>query len=268
VFLVLATAALADPTSRLAPGPGELSTAQAELEGRLVVAEAVGVAVARLQGAHTNLTGKGTPCEDPVRAQSLARLRHFADRWHDAIQRVSVQAERLRWTAAAPTVEPIVDEERQALIRALITRSTRLESQWLETWAWFQATAPRVCRESALTSFAGLPPPAIQAADEVTGATAVTAVSGFVCPERGSPVEPAGDLVLLSGRACWSESAACDCQRVDTWPGAVLGPEPPEAPPPVAGLEASTDPGAPAAEVEEAGPGVPAEPQTTADPLD
>ncbi len=256
MVLLLTAAAHADPTARLAPGPGELSTAQAELEGRLIVAEAVAVAVARLQGAHTTLTGKGTPCEDPVRAESLARLRHFADRWHDTVQRVVVQADRVRWTAEAPTVAPIVDEERRDLIAALLDRADRQQAQWLETYAWFLATAPRQCKSRAFTSFAGLPTPAIQAADEVPGPAAVTALSGFVCPERGEPLAGTGDLVLVAGRACWAPDAACGCEQQVVYPGAVLGPEPAKALPEPSAPVVATE--APGAEVEEAGPGEPA----------
>lgn len=249
-----AAVAGADPTSRLAPGPAELSAAQAELEGRVVVSEAVAVAVARLQGAHTLIPGKGSLCDDPVRAQSVTRLRHFADRWHDVVQRVSVQADRVRELAAAPTVEPIVDEERRADVAALLARADGQRAQWLETVAWFQSTAPRACRDVALTSFAGLPPPAIQAADEVAGPAAVTALSGFVCPERGAPIAGVGDLVLLPAGACWAATEACGCDRAPVYPGAVLGPEPAEPPPELAAAPAEP----PGAEVEEAGPGEPA----------
>ncbi len=257
-MILLVAAAYADPTDRLAPGPGELAAAVAELEDRLATAEAVSVAVARLQGAHTTLAGKGTPCEDPVRAESLARLRHFADRWRDTVQRAVVQADRVRDTAAAPTVAPIVDEERRAAIVALLDRAGRQEAQWLETWAWFAATAPRQCRSRSFSSFAGLPPPSIQAADEAPGPAVVTALFGYVCPERGAPVAGTGGLVLLAGRACWSADAACACEQQVVHPGAVLGPEPPTPLPAAPAPLTAADPAG--AEVEEAGPGEPAAP--------
>lgn len=263
-MLPFVAAALADPTARLAPGPTELAAAQAELEGRLLVSEAVSVAVARLQGAHSTLTGKGTPCEDPVRAESLARLRHFADRWHDTVQRVVVQADRLRDTAAAPTVAPIVDEERRDAIAALLDRADRQRAQWLETVAWFGVTAPRACRSRDFGSFAGLPSPAIQAADEVQGPAAVTALEGFVCPERGAPIAGTGDLVLLPGRACWAPDDGCRCEPAPVWPGAVLGPLPPTPLPTPAAPVAATE--APGPEVEEAGPGEPAAANPTPTP--
>lgn len=255
----LSTAA-ADPTTRLAPGPAELAAAQAELEGRVLVAESVAVAVARLQGAHSVLSGKGSACDDPARAESLARLRHFADRWHDSVQRVAVQAARVREAAGAPTVESIVDEDRRGSIRALLDRADSQEAQWLETVAWFQATAPRACKDESFGSFAGLPTPSVQAADDAEPVAAVTARSGYVCPERGAPIAPEGDLVLLPGRACWSPDAACACTLAAVWPGAVLGPEPPRPPPVAAAAPAET----PGAEVEEAGPGEPATPDTEA----
>ena len=60
--LALAGPARAEPKSRLAPGPAELTGIQAELASRLLLAESVGVAVARLQGAYANLEGSGPPC--------------------------------------------------------------------------------------------------------------------------------------------------------------------------------------------------------------
>jgi hypothetical protein len=69
----------------------------------------------------------------------------------------------------------------------------------------------------------GLPDPILRAEGEKPGAVAVSSVgTGYVCPGA----VPASDKVLiLTGQACWSATAACDCEPAQVDPAAVLGPK-------------------------------------------
>lgn len=223
LLLTRICAAQADPVDDLAPGPRELAAAEDELAARLVAAEAIGRAVARLQGAWASLPGKGAPCKDPARGPLSVRFRHFADAWHDAVQRVRVQAERTSRTAQAPTVVPILDPERTRVLDALTARARSQEAAWLELVAWTARAMPRAC-DLPLVPAEGIPDPIVRTEAEAVGAIAVTATGGgWLCP-AAIPAE--GQVAVIAGSACWSEQPHCACDPARVHPAAVLGPPP------------------------------------------
>lgn len=223
---LLTATALATPDdpviASLAPGPAELQAAQVELEERLRVAEATSRAVARLQGAASVELGAG--CADPDQAERLNRLRLFADAWHDAVQRVRVQADRLAATANAPTVALVVDDDRRALIGDRLARSDLQVEAWLELVAWFRRVSPRACDPTPLLAAPGYPPPALLAAGEERSPSVVLVPTGFLCQPGMAPQAGSGRLYLVDGPACWSVGQECACEPVEVYPGAILGP--------------------------------------------
>ena len=213
--------ASADPVDDLAPGPRELAAAEDELAARLVAAEAIGRAVARLQGAWASQPGRGNACQDPFRGPLSVRLRHFAGAWHDAVQRVRVQAERAARMAQAPTVVPVLDADRTRSLQALADRAEEQEAAWMELVAWTAKALPRAC-DLPLVPTDGLPDPIVRAQSEIGGAIAITATGGgWLCP-AAIPAE--GQVAVIAGAACWSEQPHCSCDPVPVHPAAVLGP--------------------------------------------
>jgi hypothetical protein len=212
--------ASASPT--LAPGPDDLAAAERELQVRLVDAEAVSRAVARLQSAW--ITAEGSPgCDDPVRAPLAVRLRHFGSAWHDAVQRVRVQADRVGRLVGAPTLVPIVDAERRAAIDLLMGRADVQEQGWLELASWTSRVRLPTC-DLQLAPAPGFPRPTIAARDEGPLPVALTAVGGGrICPEALG-VEANGVVVVVDGPVCWTTSDRCDCTAAPVEAGAVLGP--------------------------------------------
>jgi hypothetical protein len=213
--------ARAGPEALLAPGPEELATADAELEARLVAAEAVGRAVARLQSVW--ITGAGPKgCADPEGAALTVRLRHFADAWHDTVQRVRVQADRVARLVAAPTLVPIVDAERRAQIDGRMARADVQEQAWLELVGWAARVRMPECAV-ALTTAPGVDRPTIAARGELSLPAAVTAIGGgLLCP-LAIPAD--GAVAVVDGPVCWSPGERCDCTPDHVETGAVLGPQ-------------------------------------------
>lgn len=222
LLLTTLPAARATPAEALAPGPRELAEAQAELASRLATSEAIGRAVSRLQTAWVTSPGKG--CEDPDRAALADRARHFARAWHDAVQRVRVQADRTARLVASPTVVPVVDAERRAGIDALMARVDSQEQGWLELVAWSARARLQDCGVGLRPS-PGLPDATVRPEGERRAAVAVTAVGGgFLCP-LGAPAD--GAVAVVAGAACWAEQSFCGCDPAPVEPGAVLGPPAP-----------------------------------------
>lgn len=226
------TAAQADPTTDLAPGPRELGETQAELERRLLEAEAIERAVARLQSAFSGTPASVDTCLDPIRGPYANRIRLFARAWHDAAQRVRVQAARVERIASSPTVAPIVDVDRRALVDSLLDRSEAQESGWLELVAWVNHSLSDVCDLPLLTA-PGVPDPIIRGVGEKTGAVALIAISpGYVCPVGAESGLVADDRVMIvTGPTCWSEKPGCNCEPGPVNTGAILGPPLPEPEP-------------------------------------
>lgn len=225
LFLAAAVPAAADPVADIAPGPQELSEAQAALVERLVASEAIGVAVARLQSTLSSTQPVDDLCRDPLRGPLSVKLRMFARAWHDAAQRVKVQADRVARISRNPTVTPIVDTDRRALLDGLLTRAKTQEAGYLELVAWFGREQTEVC-DLVLATSSGIADPIVRASGEKRGAVAVWAQSpGFVCPKGAKEGIVADNHVLIvAGPVCWSEQQWCACEPKDADPGAVLGP--------------------------------------------
>lgn len=224
-FLLAATTAVADPVADLAPGPAELGEAQGELHQRLVVAEAIERAVARLQSTYAVTPPTDEVCKDVLRGPLVVKLRTFATAWHDAAQRVRVQAGRLQRTAQAATVSPVIDTDRRRLIDDLLQRSHEQESAWLEFVAWTNHEDLDSC-DLRLEPGPGLPDPLVRGQGEKRGAVAVlTAGAGFVCVgDGGASGVAVSDVMVVDGPACWSAEADCGCKQAPLDPAAVLGP--------------------------------------------
>lgn len=219
------TLAFADPVADLAPGPRELAEAQAELETRLLAAEAIERAVARLQSAYASTPAIDETCRDPLRGPIVQRLRLFGSAWHDAAQRVRVQARRVALLGQAPTVTPIVDTDRRQLLDSLLKRADEQENGWLELVAWAGKHLKERCDGLALRPVDGLPDPIIRAQGEKQGAAAVIALTpGFVCAEGVDPIPTDNRVLIVDGPVCWSAESSCTCEKAPVNPAAVLGP--------------------------------------------
>jgi hypothetical protein len=219
VIAVWLAVARAGPEALLAPGPEELATADAELEQRLVIAEAVGRAVARLQSAWISGAGpKG--CDDPEGAALTVRLRHFGSAWHDSVQRVRVQADRVARLVVAPTLVPIVDAERRGQIDARMARADVQEQAWLELVGWATRVRLPTC-DVPLVPTPGLDRPTIAARGEFALPAAITAVGGGVLCPLAIPAD--GTVAVVDGPVCWTDAASCDCVPDHVSTGAVLG---------------------------------------------
>lgn len=226
-FLLPVSLAFADPIADLAPGPAELGGAQTELDERLVVAEAIERAVARLQSTYAVTPATDELCNDVLRGPLVVKLRAFATAWHDAAQRVRTQAARVQRISQANTVLPIIDTDRKRAIDDLLKRSREQEAAWLEFVSWMNQERPGVCGLD-LEPGRGLPDPLVHGEGEERGAVAVlTLGSGYVCaggsPSRdGVPITK--QVVVVQGPVCWSAEPACDCKPEEQDPAAVLGP--------------------------------------------
>ncbi|MEQ1505147.1 MAG: hypothetical protein ABMB14_23130 [Myxococcota bacterium] len=225
VWTVWTRVAAADPVADLAPGPQELGDAQTELEQRLVTAEAIERAVARFQSSFAGTPPLDETCRDPLRGPLTVKLRHFAAAWHDAAQRVRVQADRVARISRNPTVTPIIDPDRRAALDGLLARANAQEAGWLELVAWVDHQMPETC-DLELTTSPGLPDPIIRGDGEVPGPVALAALSpGYVCTAGAKDgVSADARVMIVTAAACWSEQQWCACEPVVVNPGAVLGP--------------------------------------------
>jgi hypothetical protein len=220
-FLLYTRTALADPVADLAPGPAELGTAQGELEQRLAIAEAIERAVARLQSTFLVTPATDDLCRDVIRGPLATKIRAFATAWHDAAQRVQTQSARLRRTAQAATVTPVIDPDRRERIDDLLRRSREQEAGWLEFVSWMNTDGIEQCGLTLETG-PGLPDPLVRGQGEVRGAVAIlTTGRGFLCP---AGVAAGQGVVVVDGPVCWSDQDACGCTPTEPDPAAVLGP--------------------------------------------
>ncbi|MEZ4236837.1 MAG: hypothetical protein R3F59_11925 [Myxococcota bacterium] len=224
-LLLSLSVAQADPVAQLAPGPLELGTSQDELVDRLVTSEAMEVAVARIQSVLQSTTAFDDLCRDPLRGPLTVKLRLFGAAWHDAAQRVRVQAERVDRVAKSPTVVPIIDDDRRLALDALLKRARKQEASWLEFVAWVGQARPEVCAVDLETQ-SGIPDPIVRAQGESQGAVAVLArTPGFVCAEGATEGVPTdGRPMVIDGPVCWSERQKCACTPARVDPTAMLGP--------------------------------------------
>lgn len=225
LWISLAPTAAADPVSDLAPGPQELNESQRELTERLAVSEAIGISVARIQSTLMSTPAFDDICSDPLRGPLTLKLRLFATAWHNAAQRVRVQADRVARLSNNPTITPIIDEDRRIVIDSLLARAGEQEASWLELVAWIDSERPAQCALSLVTS-SGLPDPIVHAANETQGAVAVLSrIPGYICTEGAKEGVRSDDLVVIvEGPACWSEQQWCACNPTTLDPAAVLGP--------------------------------------------
>lgn len=222
--LSLAGGASAGPAD-LAPGAPELIAAEQRLDALLATATATGRATARLQAAWTTLPTPATACADPERIALGWRIERFGAAWRESTQAARAQAERVRRTRAAATVEPLVDARWGARLDALRDRTARATRAFTEASAWEVAwvrPALAACPAPLPSPAPGIPMLEVAARGDTPAAVAVLALGdGWVCP---GAVRADDAVVLVPGEACWSASPTCGCapERVD--PGAVLGP--------------------------------------------
>ena len=225
LFLTGCFSAHADPAA-LAPGAPELLSAQATLADRLRTAQSVSEAVLALQTAWTRLTPGKTACESTPRLELAWRIEHFGAAWREATQAAIAQSSRVQQLQQAPTVSPLITPDRQAELSELYRAIEKEKVVFLEASAWqsrYVRPVLTACPAWELTPTGGVESGKTITRDEDVLPVAVLALGdGYVCP-GGQRAE--GAVVLArSGRACWSETAGCNCEVVPVLPGAVLGP--------------------------------------------
>lgn len=222
-LLCLIVLLAADP-SRLAPSPSALDTAVAELDSRLVEAEALAEATARLQNAFVEAGAVAhKACAVPADAALVARAAAFGAAWGSAAQAARASADRLRPMLEAPTIAPLLEPAARSRVDALLARVDADTRLYLEASAWHaRIMAPAVARcRTPLSPAPGLDrtePDRARAAPAV----ALAAVGGGrLCP-MDLPAD--GRIVVApTGRACLG-AEGCGCEPVAVLPGAVLGP--------------------------------------------
>lgn len=222
-LLSLVALLAADP-ARLAPSPADLDAAFGELESRLVEAEALADATARLQNAWVESGAPGRPpCSDPADAALVARAAAFGREWQAAAQAARASGDRLRPLLEAPTLAPLLEPVARARAEGLLARVDLDVARYAEASAWqgrYLTPASARC-PAPLAPAAGL---ARSEPDLPGGAPAVALAAvggGRICPMD----LPADGRVVVSptGRACLGVSG-CGCEPVLVLPGAVLGP--------------------------------------------
>lgn len=233
-LLVIGAVSLAagNEAARLAPSPADLAASAAETEARVARAEAIGVALIRVQNGWGEMlaTGKAPqkPCDDPGARSLFARAAVFGPTWRDAAQAARAERDRLVEIAAAPTVAPLVGDDTATAIKALLARVAAQESRYVEATAWQRAymLPPAGC-DRTLEPIAGLSNAAPSAPGESVGTAVIGLGGGRVCPVD-APAD--GTPVVTAGLACVSAGSTCDCAPTAVAPAAVLGPVVPVGP--------------------------------------
>lgn len=222
-LLCLIVLLAADP-SRLTPSPADLDAAVAELDGRLVEAEALAEATARLQNALVEAGALSRkPCSEAADAALVTRAATFGAAWRSAAQAARASADRLRPLLDAPTVTPLLEPAARARAEALLARADADARLYLEASAWqARFLTPGASRCPAALAVAPGLPRTEPDRERAAPAVAFAAVGGGrVCP-MDQPAD-GGVFVAPAGRACWSADA-CGCEPQPVLPGAVLGP--------------------------------------------
>lgn len=242
--LVLAGAAWALAPGHIAPGVPELDEAEGRLRHGVVMAEAIGDAVFRMQAAWALYPAPARPCEDAVRLQLGWRVERFGTAWRDATQAAGAQATRTRRILQAPAVTPLVDAPWAARIDGLAARAGTQRDAFRDASAWSLAyvrPSLAACPMPLPSLHPGLPSQAVGAREDADRPVAVLALGdGWICPGRIR----ADDAVVLvdSGRACWAPTDACACDPARVEAGAVLGPPAAVLPEPEASPAPSSEP--------------------------
>jgi len=203
--------ASANPGAVIAPGPLELKAAEQELEQRVLDAEAIGRAAARLQNAAFR-------AEDPCRDALLPRSRAFAQAWRDAAQRARAQGDRTRRMAESSTLAPIMTPQRRARVGDLAGRAELQARAWLEYDRL--ADKSRESCEGGIQAAEGLPSPTPVPKDEEGRPVAIWVLQGALCPGGLR----ADGVAVVRGKVCVDIDPACSCDPVEVLPGAVLSP--------------------------------------------
>lgn len=214
--------------SLLAPGPQDLVETAARAERLVGEAEATGTAVARLQNRLGELFASGAKaekCEESAGVLSLAlRAEILAVHHRDTVQSARTQSERLRRLLEAPTVMPLISEQRRGDLENLRRRAELQVKHHLEMAAWQRRHASKLLErcKPALLAAPGVATAAPRGAAEGSRATALLGVgAGFLCP-MGVPANR-GVVIAPDGYACYG-AAECTCTPAAVLPGAVLGP--------------------------------------------
>jgi len=211
LMFLCSTIGAASPGALIAPGPRELREAEAELEQRVLQAEAVGRAASRLQNAAFRADD---PCDDGLLVRALA----FAEVWRDAAQRARVQGDRAQRIAASKTLTPIMNEERTASIAELATRAQQQARAWFE-FDRLEARRRTTCEEP-LAEAPGLRSPTPVPSDQEGRPVAVWVLRGVLCPGGRSST----GVAVVSESVCVDVDSACSCDVAEVLPGAVLAP--------------------------------------------
>lgn len=137
LLLLLGPVAGAEEPSLSTPAPADLAQVAAELERRVVEAEARGQETASLQNAWVTSGAPGRkPCQEPADLVLAQQAEAAGKALRDASQAARAQADRVRELLLAPSLAPLLDEAALARHAALIARADESARRTLEASAW------------------------------------------------------------------------------------------------------------------------------------
>jgi len=244
-------------SSILAPGLVQANEAVDRLERLVDEAEAIGVALFRVQNQFGEQRAamaaaaaakpppsapKAPPppkppaspdCTTPWLLDLGARSGELGRGFRDAVQSTRVQGRRVENVTVEATVQPLLDPETNHRVTSLLARVDDLVRSYPEAASWQERYIEPLLKgcEPALVPAAGIPDAAPAAAKDNGSAVfsgrrakliAILAFGGgWLCPGA----VPAAGVMLVSGEVCYSESEICDCEPAGVSPAMVLGPE-------------------------------------------
>jgi hypothetical protein len=220
-LLVLLTAVPdAGPWEWLAPDVQQYEARVRELESKLVRAEAIHVALSRVQNQIAERLKAGVgPCVDAAGQSLVARTRVLGPALRDGAQAARAEHARVRALRDSPTVAPLLGAPEQSRLDALTERVKAASRRYLVALEWNRRFIP----DEEKCAAAVQPAPGLSAPDGATarGPVAVIGVGGGrICPWQ---MRAEGVVVLDRPEACYAHQE-CACTPKPVLPGAVIGP--------------------------------------------
>ncbi|HYX93039.1 MAG TPA: hypothetical protein VE782_15840 [Myxococcaceae bacterium] len=208
------------PWEWLAPDVQLYETRLRVLEDKLVRAEAIHVALSRMQNqlAERLKAGLG-PCADATGESLVARTRVLGPALRDAAQAARAELARVRALRESPTVAPLLGGPEQSRLDALTERVKSASRRYLVALEWNRRFIPDESRCAArVQASPGLPAP--DGAPNRGPVAVIGAGGGHICPGQ---LRAEGVIVLDRPEACYALQD-CACSPKPVFPGAVIAP--------------------------------------------